>query len=96
MIWLKYFIEFTAPLLAIASLVAVFSPKEKISFLDRSYSQIMKGMAILCVVLCHFMGAFGGGVTLFTPLGGIGVAVFLVLSGYGLSESWKFGGGILV
>ena len=25
----------------------------------------------------------------FTPCGGIGVALFLILSGYGLNESWK-------
>lgn len=53
----------------------------------------MKGVAIICVVLCHYMGTFGQGITVFTPLGGIGVAIFLILSAYGLNESWNQGGG---
>lgn len=37
---------------------------------------------------CHLVGTFFcGGITYFTPLGGIGVAIFLLLSGYGLNES---------
>lgn len=43
-------------------------------------------------MLCHFMGRFGHGITWFTPLGGIGVAVFLMLSGYGLTLSWEKSG----
>lgn len=50
----------------------------------------LKGIAILSVVLCHFIGAmYSGKVRFFTPLGGIGVALFLILSSYGLNESWK-------
>jgi hypothetical protein len=40
-------------------------------------------------MLCHAAGTFGGGrFTLFTPLGGSGVAIFLLLSACGLNESW--------
>lgn len=41
-------------------------------------------------MLCHIAGCwnFVG----FTPFGGIGVAMFLFLSGYGLNESWKKNG----
>lgn len=58
--------------------------------MDKHYTTIYKGLAILLIILCHTAGSFGGGrFTLFTPLGGIGVAVFLLLSGYGLNESWN-------
>lgn len=41
-------------------------------------------------MLCHVTGSFA--FVLFTPLGGIGVAMFLLLSGYGLNESYKKSG----
>lgn len=59
------------------------------SAIGRYNTTVYKGAAILSVMLCHFMGRFGHGITWFTPLGGIGVAVFLVLSGYGLTVSWE-------
>ena len=61
--------------------------------MDKSSTTIYKGLAILLVILCHAAGAFGHGITLFTPCGGIGVAIFLLLSGYGLNEAWNLGGG---
>ena len=54
------------------------------------HSQRCKGVAILSVILCHAAGTFGHGkIVLFTPLGGIGVSIFLLLSAYGLIESWQ-------
>lgn len=50
---------------------------------------LIKGIAIFCVVICH-LGNFFTRFT--TPLGGIGVALFLIVSGYGLSESYKKSG----
>lgn len=64
-------------------------PKCMNDYCNREMTNIYKGIAILSVILCHFMGAFGRGITIFTPLGGIGVAIFLLLSGYGLNESWS-------
>lgn len=58
-------------------------------YMSKDHTTIAKGLAMFCVMLCHYMGHFGGGVTYFTPLGGTGVAAFLILSGYGLNESWK-------
>ena len=58
-------------------------------YMSKDHTTISKGLAILCVMLSHYMGHFGSGVTYFTPLGGTGVAAFLILSGYGLNESWK-------
>lgn len=70
--------------------------RENADFLSRGSTEAMKGAAILCIVLCHFMGTFGGGIVWFTPLGGIGVSVFLMLSAYGLNESWRGGVPLLV
>ncbi len=56
-------------------------------FMSISYTTFLKGIAILIVMLGH-MGNFWG-ISYFTPLGGIGVACFLILSGYGLAESQK-------
>jgi peptidoglycan/LPS O-acetylase OafA/YrhL len=57
--------------------------------LNKTHSTIYKGIAILLIITCHFMGRFGHGIRVFTPLGGIGVAIFLILSGYGMNESWN-------
>lgn len=64
-----------------------FSPTIETLF-QKHNTTIYKGVAILLVILCHFMGKFGGGIVWFTPLGGIGVSIFLIVSGYGLSISW--------
>lgn len=53
-------------------------------------SSQLKGIAILFVIIAHIVGAFG--IRYATPLGGIGVSIFLFLSGYGLSESYKKNG----
>lgn len=68
--------------------------KDEHIFMGKNSTNIMKGVAILCVVMCHMMGTFGNGIVYFTPLGGIGVSIFLILSAYGLNESWNRGGGI--
>lgn len=50
-------------------------------------SNLVRGVAILLVISQHVGGQLG--TNIFTPLGGTGVAIFLFLSGYGLSESFK-------
>lgn len=54
--------------------------------LDRSFTTVLKGIAMLMVVFCHIGNQF---CRYLTPLGGVGVAIFLMLSGYGLSLSCK-------
>ena len=68
------------------------SKQADISALSRYNTTVYKGVAIFCVIICHFMGRFGRGITWFTPLGGIGVAIFLALSGFGLTVSWQKSG----
>ena len=51
----------------------------------RKDTTIIKAIAILCVFFCHLGNQF----TRFTtPLGGIGVCMFLIISGYGLEKSF--------
>lgn len=70
MIYLLIFVLFCLPICI----------PEKINIEDtiwsRHYTSVMKGVAILCIVLCHYMGRYGNGIRWFTPLGGIGVAIF--------------------
>lgn len=55
--------------------------------LDRTATTKMKAMAIIMVVISHVGTTLFG--RLFNPFGGIGVSTFLILSGYGLMESFK-------
>lgn len=53
---------------------------------SRENFKYIKGIAILAVLVSH-IGNYSGK-TWFTPLGGIGVAIFLFCSGYGLMASY--------
>lgn len=65
------------------------------SFCDKQHFLFIKGIAILCVMISH--AGNNSGYTWFTPLGGIGVALFLFCSGFGiwLSLEKTSGGGVL-
>lgn len=54
--------------------------------LSKNHFQYLKGIAILAVIFSH-IGNYSGK-TWFTSLGGIGVAIFLFCSGYGLMTSY--------
>lgn len=53
-------------------------------------TQTLSGLAIFLIVVSHIGNV--SGVRYFTPFGNIGVGLFLMLSGYGLSESFKVNG----
>ena len=57
------------------------------NLLSVNISNILRGIAILLVILQHISGHLG--TNIFTPMGGTGVAIFLFLSGFGLNESFK-------
>lgn len=61
--------------------------EKNIDFMTRAHTNICRAMAAIIIILQHVAGGFG--LRYFTPLGGIGVAIFLILSGYGLNESFK-------
>lgn len=54
------------------------------SFLDKNGTLVLKGIAILFILFSHLGGHY---TRIFTPCGGIGVALFLFISGYGLTKS---------
>lgn len=82
-----------AIIIIIATILLIFiSPscneKENNSIiLSFNTSTILRGVAILLVIFQHLGGGLGTNVL--TPLGGTGVAIFLILSGYGINESFK-------
>ncbi len=92
--WIMYFAAIVATFILSFLIVCLTTEHKKDNFgFNKDNSQMLKGIAICCVFVCHYMGNFGDGtVTLFTPLGGIGVAIFLLLSAYGLNESWNRNG----
>ena len=53
---------------------------------DRNYTTCMKGVAIIMIMLSHCTSHWG---VYYTPFGSIGVSMFLLLSGFGLNESYK-------
>jgi len=66
----------------------IFGVKEvNNGFLSKRNTTVLKGIAIVLIFICHLAG--NNNIRIFTPLGGIGVCVFLILSGYGLSMSYK-------
>lgn len=61
--------------------------KQQPKFFSFNHTTIAKGVAIMLVVIHHTTCHIG--LHYLTPLGGIGVASFLIISGYGLMESYK-------
>lgn len=90
--WIVYGGIFAGLILTGLVAVGAVTEQKQSKYFDKYNSLIFKGIAILCVMMCHFMGDFGEGITIFTPLGGIGVSIFLILSAYGLNESWTNNG----
>lgn len=62
--------------------------EDKISLSDTA---ILKGIAILYVVVGH-IGQVIPGLRVFTPLGAMGVGIFLLCSGYGIEKSFSKNG----
>lgn len=58
--------------------------------MDIQNTTAIKGVAILLILVGHISGTFS--TVVFTPLASAGVSLFLILSGYGLSESYKVNG----
>lgn len=59
--------------------------------LNKITTTSIKGIAILLVIIAH-VGHGGFGIRLFVPLGFFAVSIFLILSGYGLTESYHRNG----
>lgn len=66
-------------------------------FFEKQLTDAIKGMAILLVITMHILPMLDTIlphelVRFLTPTGGIGVAIFLYLSGFGLQESYNKNG----
>ena len=59
--------------------------------MTKEQSTFLKGIAVILVLVSHLIGG-GYNLRVFTPFGGIGVALFLILSGYGMNESYYHSG----
>ena len=57
--------------------------------LSKNQTNTLKGIAIIVILIAHIGTRYS---RFFTPLGGIGVAIFLILSGYGLELSYQKNG----
>lgn len=70
-------------------LCGIFTGKKtlKTEMFSIDHTDIAKGIACIMVVLHHIAGKEG--TVLFSPFGGIGICIFLICSGYGLSASYK-------
>lgn len=72
--------------LGIATLVIHTNTTLDRAFLSLHHTTIIKGIAILMVVISHI--GDNSEFRVFSPLGAIGVAMFLICSGYGLHQSF--------
>ena len=86
---MKYFVLLTALILACYLLGFIKKP-EKYQWMDRNYTTAIKGFSILTVVWAHSGAMLSVGGLQF--IAGIGVALFLMCSGYGLEVSYEKNG----
>lgn len=54
---------------------------------NKTHTDLIKGIATILIVISHIANIQGFNILI--PLGGIGVTLFLISSGYGLNESFK-------
>ena len=86
---MKYF-AFLTLFMIVSYLLGFVNRPEKFQWMDRNYTTAIKGFAILTVVWAHSGSRLGVGGIQF--IAGIGVALFLICSGYGLEISYKRNG----
>ena len=81
---------FLTLLMIVSYLLGFVNRPEKFQWMDRNYTTEIKGFAILTVVWAHSGAKLGVGGIQF--IAGIGVALFLICSGYGLEISYEKNG----
>ena len=92
--WIIYAGVFAVVFIIVFLTSEFFANKEKIA-IDEPFSfentRAMKGLAICMIVFNHMISRFGDGIIIFTPFGGIGNSIFLLISAYGLNTSYMRG-----
>ena len=86
---MKYFVFLTV-LIFVFYLLGFIKKPEKHQWMDRNYTTAIKGFSILTVVRAHSGAKLSVGGIQF--IAGIGVALFLMCSGYGLEISYEKNG----
>lgn len=86
---MKYFVFLTV-LIFVCYLLGFIKKPEKYQWMDRNYTTAIKGLSILTVVWAHSGAMLSVGEIQF--IAGIGVALFLMCSGYGLEISYEKNG----
>lgn len=86
---MKYF-AFLTILIIVSYLLGFVNRATKFQWMDRNFTTAIKGFAILTVVWAHSGAKLGVGGIQF--IAGIGVALFLICSGYGLEISYEKNG----
>lgn len=86
---MKYFALLTC-LLFVCYLLGFIKKPEKYQWMDKNYTTVIKGFSILTVVWAHSGARLSIGGIQF--IAGIGVALFLMCSGYGLEVSCEKNG----
>ena len=86
---MKYF-AFLTCLIFVIYLLGFIKKPEKYQWMDRNYTTAIKGFSILTVVWAHSGARLSVGRIQFVA--GIGVALFLMCSGYGLEVSYEKNG----
>ena len=86
---MKCFIAFTIAIITLY-LIGFAKKSEKFQWMDRNYTTAIKGFSILTVVWAHSGARLSIGGIQF--IAGVGVALFLVCSGYGLEISYEKSG----
>lgn len=87
---MKNLVIFLILLCALWMVGVLFEDKQEndYKFMSVQHTNICRAIAaIIIIIIQHVSGGFE--IRYLTPLGGIGVAMFLILSGYGLNESYK-------
>jgi hypothetical protein len=86
---LRNFLLFTV-FLVILSIVSSFFVHDRLKFFSRQHTTLLKGIAILTVIWGHIGLAYH--IYSIQWIAGIGVALFLICSGYGLEASFNKNG----
>lgn len=77
-------------ILSVYFLLVIFIPKDNeksFNIFDKNFTIGLRGLAISLIVFTHVACCFGS--RYFTPMGGPGSAIFILVSGYGINESFK-------
>ena len=76
-------------LIAILTIVIRKNQSKRIQFIEPDYVTQIKGFAIMLIIFAHLVQANFINLPLWRFTGAYGVAIFLLISGYGLTESYK-------